>query len=111
NGSFELAELQSNGLLRLTGVIQAGCIIDEQGRLTAGLYRYAFAGFDGSNNATWSPTGELLANVSNITPTDPLFYGGLQQPAVTSTNKVIFFQSESYINGSTSNYVKGFHLG
>lgn len=112
-GNYDIVELPASGQLRFTGVSRASPVVDEQGNAisnTTVVDRFAFTGFDGSNNPVWSGTAELLADVTSITPITPVHFVPVLQNPITSGNKVMFYESQPY-RFNPSNPNTGPHLG
>jgi hypothetical protein len=114
DGPCEIVELQSNNILRFTGIIKPWYVIDENGYLylrSVPFSRYPFIGFDEKNNPVWSSTPDLLADISTLPNRGPIFgVVPFQQNPVTSTNKVIFFHPQTY-SGANKVWNTGYHLG
>lgn len=104
---FEWVELQSNGVIRFTGVLKDWFIMDTSGALITSetgidnngtayaVKKRAWLGtFDGSGNPSLSSTAETLANFSAFTTTPLINLISNFTPAreyVTSDNQVIIY--------------------
>ncbi|MDD5569700.1 MAG: T9SS type A sorting domain-containing protein [Bacteroidales bacterium] len=116
NNNYELVELVEGGTARHTGIIRTdapslapdGSLIVNSGGgagNTESLTKYALTGFDGLNNPQWSGIPTLIVTTPVLTNKDPQYLYAI------SPTKVFFFNSGTFINGSTAPCYDGYHLG
>jgi hypothetical protein len=116
--NYYLVELVENGTLRLINnpLPQFTIIGNDGSKLISNnpelgkpgfIKKYPVIGYDLLNNPIWSDTPETLASIPTATGKDPILWDGLKSDQVTSTNKIIFFDSDRSSNGRG----EGYHLG
>lgn len=110
--NYYIVEFGKNDLLRFTGISRRHFNIDKDGAiLTDDLTRYAFIGFDSSNNPKWSPLGESLGVIAKLDDKCPLPREGFRNTYLTSTGKIIFYSYGIELQSNPVVLNTGFHLG